>query len=397
MSDRPPALLVAQSGGCTAAINASLAGVVEEALTHREIGPILGARHGVDGMLSDSVVDLRDQDPALWPAIRATPSAALGSCRRKLSPEERARILDWIVERNIRYMLYIGGNDSADSALTLHAAAAGIGYDLRVVSVPKTIDNDLPATDHCPGYGSAARFVAQTTQDAGLDTEAMRGSDPLKIIEVMGRDAGWLAAAAILGKRRASDAPHVICVPERPLDVDRFVAAMEDAYRAHGYAVAVVAETVRDLRGQPLGTSNEVQAADAFGHPTLAGAAQALTGILGRALGMKARFDKPGTIQRMNMALASSVDLEEAYRAGRTAVRYALEGRSAVMVGFRRTGDDPYACRMEPVDLQLVANRIRTLPPEFLGADPFALDPSFARYAEPLIGPGLLPYARLRL
>jgi 6-phosphofructokinase 1 len=266
---------------------------------------------------------------------------------------------------------------------------------LRVVAVPKTIDNDLPGTDHCPGYGSAARFVAQTTQDAALDTVAMRASDPIKFIEVMGRDAGWLAAASTLGKQDERQAPHLVCVPERRLDLDAFIGAVDDVYRRHGYVVAVVAETIRDRQGQPLGTLNDVQATDAFGHPYVAGAAQALTTAVGRALGVKARFDKPGTMQRMNMALASPVDLDEAYQAGAQAVRYALDGRSGCMVGFVRASGAAYRCAMEPVALQRVANTIRTLPEEWLGPGPYEIGAPFRDYAQPLIGGPLLPYARL--
>ncbi|HWE62407.1 MAG TPA: diphosphate--fructose-6-phosphate 1-phosphotransferase, partial [Chloroflexota bacterium] len=284
MTASNPALLVAQSGGCTAAINASLAGVVQQALAGAPIGPILGARFGVEGILQRRFLDLRAQEAGVWETIRRTPSAALGSGRRRLDAAEREQALDTLIELDVRYLLHIGGNDSADTALGLHEAARGRGYDLRVVAVPKTIDNDLPGTDHCPGYGSAARFLAQTTQDAGLDTEAMRDSDPLKIIEVMGRDAGWLAAATTLGKREERDAPHVVCVPELPLAIDAFIGAMEDAYRRFGHAVAVVAETVRDSEGRPLGRLNEVQSADAFGHPVIAGAAQALSTMVGRAL-----------------------------------------------------------------------------------------------------------------
>ena len=396
MTKQLPALVVAQSGGPTAAINASLAGVVTEAQRNSSIGKILGARFGVEGLLNAHFTDLRAQDPSIWAAIRHTPSAALGSCRRKLQPGDHERVLTILMERQVRYLLYIGGNDSADTALGLHRAAQAHGYDLRVIAIPKTIDNDLPGTDHCPGYGSAARFLAQTTQDAGLDTEAMRGTDPLKIIEVMGRDAGWLAAASVLGREDESHAPHLICVPERPLDPDAFITAMEEAYRRYGFAVAVVAETVRDRQGRPLGRQNEVLEADAFGHPTLAGAAQYLTSVVGKALRVKARFDKPGTLQRMCMALASPVDIEEAFAAGATAVRYALEGRNAVMVGFRRRESISYGVEMEPVDLAHVANQVRLMPASMLGDDPFGISPTFQDYALPLLGPPLLSYARVR-
>lgn len=395
ISPARPALLVAQSGGCTAAINASLAGVVEAALDSAHVGPIYGARFGVDGILAEQFIDLRAQERGIWRGIKHTPSAALGSCRRRLDAAAREAVLQILMDRGIRFLIYIGGNDSADTALRLHESAVGRGYDLRVVSVPKTIDNDLPGTDHCPGYGSAARFIAQTTQDAGLDTGAMRASDPIKIIEVMGRDAGWLAAASTLGRRDERDAPHLVCVPERPLDVDAFIGAVDAVYRRYGYVVAVVAETIRDVQGKPLGAPDAVRRADAFGHPTIVGAAQALTTMIGDTLGLKTRFDKPGTIQRMCMALSSPVDLDEAYRAGAQAVRFALDGRSGCMVGLVRDAGPVYRCTLEPVDLHLVANAIRPMPEQFLGPAPFAIGDAFADYALPLLGPPLLTYARL--
>lgn len=395
MANGRPALVVAQSGGPTAAINASLAGVVEAALASDRIGAVLGARFGIEGVLTNQFTDLRAQDPSIWPLIRRTPSAALGSCRRKLLPDERAAAVHTLAARHVRYILYIGGNDSADTALGLLDEARRQGVELSIISVPKTVDNDLPGTDHCPGYGSAARYIAQSTQDAGLDTEAMRLSDPVKIIEVAGRDAGWLAAASILGRRDERDAPHLVCVPERALDPAAFIGAIEATYRRLGYAVAVVAETVRDPAGQPIGGVHQVREADAFGHPAIVGTASALAALLSRALGIKARYDKPGTLQRMAMALASPVDLEEAYAAGATAVRYALEGKNGMMVGLVRSPGAVYRCDFVPVDLREVANRVRLLPPEYLGGDPFDIDPSFIDYAAPLIGPPLLPYARL--
>ncbi|MGH2346994.1 MAG: diphosphate--fructose-6-phosphate 1-phosphotransferase [Chloroflexota bacterium] len=389
-----PALVVAQSGGPTQVINSSLAGVVEEA-TRRGVPRILGARFGIQGILRHDFIDLAGLPSSIWPRLRTTPSAALGSCRRKLIPEEREAVLKTFMDLNVRYFLYIGGNDSADTALSLHEAATTAGYDLRVVLVPKTIDNDLPGTDHCPGYGSTARFLAQSTQDAGMDTEAMRLSDPIKLIEVMGRDAGWLVAACTLGKYDEAQAPHIICVPERPLDVDTFLGVVEAAYRRFGFVVAVVAETIRDRSGNPVGAANDVQAADAFGHLNVAGGAAVLTALIGRKLRLKARFDKPGTIQRMSMALASPVDLNEAYAAGARAVAYAGEGLSGCMVGFARRQGPEYGCDLEPVDLRLVANQQRLLPPEFLGDDPFGLGAAFSSYALPLIGDPILPYPRL--
>jgi 6-phosphofructokinase len=390
-------MVVAQSGGPTAAINSSLAGIVEAASRDERIGHLYGARFGADGLLLGDFLDLGAQDPGIWSRIRITPSAALGSCRRRVSADDVQHILETLKRHEVRYLLYIGGNDSADTALALDRAARSDGYELGVIAVPKTIDNDLPGTDHCPGYGSAARYLAQSTQDSGLDTEAMRRSDPVKLIEVMGRDAGWLAAASVLGKNSPGDAPHVVCVPERPLDMDAFIGAIEDAYSHYGFALAIVAETVRDTQGRAIGGLDIVREADAFGHPAIQGTAAALASAVGRALGIKARFDKPGTLQRMSGSLLSSVDIEEAYEAGAAAARLALEGISACMVGFERLSTMPYRCRIITVPLAQVANQSRALPEMYLGSDPFGIAAAFVEYATPLIGPSLLPYARLAM
>ncbi len=395
MAGKLPALVVAQSGGPTAAINASLVGVIEAATASSRIGQVLGARFGAEGLLRRDVVDLGRVPRDVWQRIRFTPSAALGSCRRKLVGGEHEQILETLMELEAHYLLYIGGNDSADTALVLDRAARARSYDLRVISVPKTIDNDLPGTDHCPGYGSAARYLAQSTQDAGLDTEAMRRSDPIKIIEVMGRDAGWLVASAALGRQDERDAPQVLWLPERHMDVDAFAMAIENAFRRYGYAVAVVAETVRDARGRPIGGLHDVTAADAFGHPVIQGTAATLAASVGQRLGVKARFDKPGTLQRVAGTLISPVDIEEAYSAGVAAVRLALAGTTGKMVGFRRSPGPEYHCDIIEIALEDVANRHRVLPDEYLGSNPFSVSEAFVEYARPLIGPPLLPYARL--
>jgi 6-phosphofructokinase 1 len=272
--------------------------------------------------------------------------------------------------------------------------AAQRAYELTVTCVPKTIDNDLAGMDHCPGYGSAARFLAQATADAGRDTEAMRLWDPIKIVEVMGRNAGWLAAATSLaGEGDDGSAPHLIYVPERPLAPERFLADVERVYRAVGHAVIVVAETVRDEQGQPFGQPRA--AADAFGHPQLAGTAAALCGLIGEGLGLKARFDKPGTIQRMSMVCASPVDVAEAELAGREAVRLALEGPGGRMVALDRAAGEEYRLALSSVPLEQVANAQRTLPDGYLNATGNGATAAFRAYARPLLGGPLLPYTRL--
>jgi 6-phosphofructokinase len=387
-------LLIGQAGGATAVINASLVGAVREALAADAVDGIYGARHGIEGVLARDLLDLRGESAATWQGLLTTPSAALGSSRYKLQPDDPERALAALRELKVRFFLYIGGNDSADTAHRIHQAAQAADYDLRVICVPKTIDNDLPATDHCPGYGSAARFIALATMDSALCTEAIPAHYPVKIIEVMGRDAGWLAAAAALGKTRETDAPHLIYVPERPFARARFLADVREAYRAFGWVVVVVAEAVRDEAGVPLGAVGQ-QGADAFGHPLLGGAAQTLVGLVRDELGVRARFDRPGDLQRMSSACVSTADREEAYLVGRAAVRAALQGETDKMVTLDRTPDVAYACTTGLAELERVANGQRLLPDVYLNAAGTGISPAFRDYALPLIGDPLPQHARL--
>ena len=389
-------LLVGQSGGCTAVINASLAGVVQKALYDGRVGEIFGMRHGIEGLLLSDLIDLRMEPEDMWRRLRRTPSAALGSGRYKLQEEDIGRIVARLRALDIRYFIYIGGNDSADTAHRVSEAARREGYELHAVAVPKTIDNDLPYTDHCPGYGSIARFVSTVTQEVGLDTEAMRRIDPVKIVEVMGRDAGWVAASAVLGKQRDTDAPHLIYVPERPLSRERFLNDIKECHQRHGYVVAVVTETVRDESGGSIARTDPVFSHDPFGHRYLTGAASYLADLVARELGLRARFDKPGTIQRMSMAMASEVDLQEAYEVGAHAVRVALNGEDDKMVTIERISNDPYTSRPGLVPLVEIANRQKLLPDEYINADGNHVTSTYLEYALPLIGGEAVTYPHLR-
>ncbi len=389
-------LLVGQSGGPTAVINSSLAGVVEAARRSGRFTGLYGARYGIEGVLAEDFLDLEAEPPAIWAALRQTPAAALGACRYKLRPEDLDRILAVFRRHDIRCFIYIGGNDSADTAHRIALASRQAGYDLTVVHVPKTIDNDLPETDHCPGYGSIARFLAATTRDAGRDTEAMHRLDPVKLIEVMGRNAGWVAAATALAKVEERDAPHLICPPERPLDLDWFLGRVEAIVRRLGFAVVVVAETVRDPTGAPLGARlTPADERDAFGHRRHLGPAAVLAAAIRARLGLSARWDRPGTLQRSTMALASPVDLEEAYLVGQQAVTAALQGQTDCMVTLVRLPGPTYGCTTGLAPLARIANREKHLPPEFLAPDGSDVTAAFRAYAGPLIGPPLTPYPRL--
>ncbi|MFI5272908.1 MAG: diphosphate--fructose-6-phosphate 1-phosphotransferase [Ktedonobacterales bacterium] len=386
-------LLVGQSGGATAVINASLAGVVREALAAGAIDGIYGARHGIEGLLRRDLLDLRREPADLWERVLRTPSAALGSCRYKLREGDAERAVAILRALRVRYFAYIGGNDSADTAHRLALAAAAMDYDLRVICVPKTIDNDLPATDHCPGYGSAGRFLALATMDSALNTSAMPDHYPVKLIEVMGRDAGWLAATTALGKRRDEDPPQLIYFPERPLSPERFLADVAAAHARYGYVVAVVAETVRDEHGVALGALGS-QGTDAFGHPLLSGAAQYLVGLVSGELGLRARYDKPGDLQRMSSACVSVTDRDEAERVGRAAVRALLAGESDQMVTLVREPGPVYACHTGLANLAAIANTLRPFPAAFMSPDGTGVTEAFHSYARPLIGE-LPEHARL--
>ena len=386
-------LVVGQSGGATAVINASLAGVVRAALGEAAIDGIYGARHGIEGVLRRDLLDLRRQPAAVWERIAETPSAALGSCRYKLQSNDAERAVAILRDLGVRYFAYIGGNDSADTAHQLAEASAAMKYDLRVICVPKTIDNDLPETDHCPGYGSAGRFLALATMDSALCTAAMPDHYPVKLIEVMGRDAGWLAATTALGRLRGDDPPHLIYFPERPLVTEQFLRDVAQARERYGYCVAVVAETVKDEQGRSLGALGS-QGSDAFGHPLVSGAAQYLVGLVRAELGLRARFDKPGDLQRMSSACVSPSDRAEAELVGAAAVRALAAGEGEQMVTLIREPGPIYACATGLAPLARVANRLRPFPAAFISSDGTGVTAAFREYALPLVG-ALPEYPRL--
>jgi 6-phosphofructokinase 1 len=383
-----PALLVGQSGGPTAVINASLAGVVRAALGSGVFERVLGMRNGVQGLLEGRVADLSGLSDELLVQLAHSPSAALGSCRYRLQTGDTQRLVEFCRAEDVQALVYIGGNDSADTSASIGAAAREAGLDLRVMGVPKTIDNDLPVTDHCPGYGSAARFVAQTTRETALDTWAMRATDPIRLVEVMGRYAGWLPGAGWLARGEPDDAPHLVYVPERPVAAEQIVEDVERVYHGLGWCVVVLCEN------QPLGEQGEPRWVDAFGHAYYDSPAQSLAQRITQALGVRARFDKPGTIQRMATAYASGVDRAEAELVGQAAVRELLEGASGVMVTLEREPGAAYAVTTGTVDLQVVANQQKRLPEAFINAAGNGLTEAFETYARPLLGEPLPTFVR---
>ncbi len=360
-------------------------GVVQAAQASPEVDRVLGMRRGIEGLLEGSLIDLTDLDADRAERIAGTPGAALGSCRRRITDEDIERAGATLRDHDVKYVCYIGGNDSADTTHRISAESEN-HLGLHAVAVPKTIDNDLPETDHCPGYGSIARFVATAVLETALDTRSLPRAYPIKIIEVMGRDAGWVAVSAGLGSRNPELGPHVIWPPELPFDPAHFLARIEQAHRDCGYAIAVVAETIRDKHGQPVGA--ELASVDDFGHPIMRGTADTLMRLVERELGVTARFDKPGGLQRSSFCLRSDVDAKEAREVGTEAVRLVLEGQTDVMVGLRRLDDSPYRVETFPIPLEKIANRQRALPADYFDPRELRATDAFRRYAQPLLGAG---------
>lgn len=393
------ALVVGQSGGPTAVINASLAGVVDAALQQAEFDAVLGLWHGIEGALKEELVDLSQEDSQTLQGLVGTPAAALGSCRHKLTSAEYERILEVFKAHGVRYFVYIGGNDSMDTAYQVAKLAAETGYEMQVMGVPKTIDNDLALTDHTPGYGSAARYVAISTMDAGRDLAAMKTFEDVCILETMGRHAGWLAAASVLGKRDEVDPPHLVYLPERTFSEEQFLEDVRRVHRALGHVMVVVSEGIRDADGQLIGAKTGPVQTDAFGHVTVAmglGVAPYLQNLVTRELGLKARFNRPGTLQRSCSIAASQVDLEEAYMVGRAAVEHLLAGESGFMVTLERLGSPQYRCTTGLARLEQVANAEKLMPAEFINEEGNMPSRAFVEYALPLVGGPLPEHVRLK-
>ena len=402
MVHRPGTLLVGQSGGGTPVINASLAGIIETAKAIEGVDRVLGMVHGVEGLLAGRVIDLGGLSAADLDHLAMTPSAALGSCRYRLEDGDLDRVLDQLRAWQVRYLCYIGGDDSARTTARIAAAAVAAGYPLTAVAVPKTIDNDLPCLDHTPGFGSAARLLAAVTQDVAADARAMRRVEPVRLIETKGRDSGWLTLAAAMARpdRSPDEPPHLFYVPERPLSVDQFLGDVEGVLARTGFCVAVVAETIRDAQGELLG-ADRAGFVDAFGHRYSDGPAPYLARAVERRLGTRARFDRPGTLLKTGAYLASTVDRAEAREVGRAAARLAAESASGDhatrprMITLERLPGPKYRCRTGVVDLDQVIGRSKTLPDGWLAEDRRRINPAFYQYLEPLLGEPLPAHFRL--
>jgi 6-phosphofructokinase 1 len=387
-------VLVGQSGGPTSVINSSVAGIITEALNHGCIEEIYGTLNGVLGLLQEDLIDLAAESQQQIRALRHTPGAALGTCRYKLKKaQDFERVLEVFKAHNIRYFFYIGGNDSQDTADKISKLAQQQGYELRVVGVPKTIDNDLAVTDHCPGYGSAIKYLATTVREAACDNESMGQGDLVSIIEAMGRSAGWIAAGAALAKRRdhPHDPPHLILLPEIPFNQEKVLEDVRRVLKREKYCLIIVAEGLVDADGNYMAAD---AATDSFGHARLGGAGDAVGEIIEANIpGIKVRVARPGMLQRAAAHAASKTDVDEAFLAGQAAVRAAIAGETDKMVTLIRGDGDHYTCETGLAPLSEIANGVKKLPREWINEDNVSMNFQFLRYAQPLIqGEITLPY-----
>jgi 6-phosphofructokinase 1 len=394
MSELVGNVLVGQSGGPTSVINASVAGIVTEALNHACIEEIYGGLDGVLGILQEDLIDLASESQQQIRALRHTPGAALGTCRYKLKRQQDfERVLEVFKSHNIRYFFYIGGNDSQDTADKICKLAQQQGHELRVVGVPKTIDNDLAVTDHCPGYGSVVKYLTTTVRETACDNEAMGKGDLVSIVEAMGRSAGWIAAGSALAKRRdhPHDPPHIILLPEVPFNQEKVLEDVRRVLKREKYCMIVVAEGLVDADGNYLAAD---AATDSFGHARLGGAGDALGEIIEANIpGVKVRVARPGLIQRAAAHCASKTDVDEAFLAGQAAVRAAVSGETDKMVTLLRGDGDHYTCETGLAPLSEIANGVKKLPREWINEDGVSMNFQFLRYALPLIqGEVTLPY-----
>ena len=389
MADAPKAnAVVGQSGGPTGVINASLVGVIEEAVKHPEIENLYGAIHAVAGIVKDDFIDLKQLSADMLEKVVASPSSALGTSRDKPDKQYCAKILEVFKKRNIRYFFYIGGNDSANTAHIINTMANDSGYEMRCFHIPKTIDNDLLVTDHCPGYGTAAKFVASALMGDDLDNRALPG---VKINVIMGRHAGFLTAASVLGKQRDDDGPHLVYVPERGVSIEKILADVEVVYRKLGRCVIAKSEGICDTDGITWAEKiTEVKETDSHGNIQLSGTgalADFLAGQIKSKLGVKrVRADTFGYLQRSFAGLQSSVDADEARRCGREAVKLAFSRQSG-SVAIKRLGDGAdYAVELFGTELSNVAEKTKSMPAEFLNAEGNGITEEFVKYAMPLTG-----------
>jgi 6-phosphofructokinase 1 len=389
----------AQSGGVTAVINASAAGVIETARKYKkQIGKVYAGRNGIIGALTEDLIDTSRDSPASIRALLHTPGGAFGSARYKLKGVEKGgheyeRLVEVFKAHDIGYFFYNGGNDSADTCLKVSQISESLGYPIIAVHVPKTVDNDLPITDTCPGFGSVAKYVATSMREAGLDVESMaKTSTKVFILEVMGRHAGWITAATGLAQSKAGEAPHILLFPEIPFDEAVFLARVDEMVKKYGYCAVGVSEGVQNAEGKFLSESG---LKDAFGHSQLGGVAPMLANLVQTRLKYKQHWAVADYLQRSARHIASKTDLEQSYAVGKAAVEFAAKGMNSVMPVIVRVSSRPYRWKIGVAKLDLVANVERKMPRDFITADGFHITAKCRNYLEPLIaGEAFPPFER---
>ena len=393
----PKNAFYAQSGGVTSVINASACGVIETARQHKDrIGHVYAGRNGIIGALREDMIDTSQESAEAIAALRYTPAGAFGSCRYKLKSleENRAeyeRLIEVFAAHDIGYFFYNGGGDSQDTAMKVSQLGESMGYPVTCIGIPKTVDNDLAVTDCCPGFGTTAKYVAVSTREAGLDVRSMaESSTKIFVLEVMGRHAGWIAAASGLAADHTGDPPHVILLPEVPFNREAFLAKVKDSVERYGYCVVVVSEGLRSADG---GFIADAGSKDAFGHTQLGGVGPVIADMCTQELGYKHHCAVADYLQRAARHIGSKTDVDQAYAVGRAAVEMALEGRNSIMPTIVRKADDPYQWEIGAACLSEVANVERKMPAEYISEDGMGITDACRRYLRPLIqGEDYPPY-----
>ena len=388
--------VIGQSGGPTSVINSSLAGVLDAAGDVAEITGVLGMRWGIEGFLAGNVIDLAAEDAGTVAALRRTPSSALGSCRHKVRDDDLPVILQRCREFDIRVIFMIGGNDTMDTIHRVTAYAADQGYEMQGIGVPKTVDNDLYGTDHTPGYPSAARYVALSVQQSGALARDMQKVDQFVIYQSVGREAGWLPAAAALAKVDEADPPHLICMPERAFDRERFLADVGEIHGRYGFVSIVCGEGIQYADGRPVSVAETQDKFANVEYGAMGGVSVAvqLHRMIADAFGWRGEFQIPESLPMSAIDRAAPLDLDEAYRCGRAAVALAAEGQSGVMVTLVREPGQPYRCTTGTAPLADVAVKAKPMPDAFIDEAGTFVTQAFLDYLRPLVG-DLPTYARL--
>ncbi|UCF43090.1 MAG: 6-phosphofructokinase [Planctomycetota bacterium] len=380
--------IIGQSGGPTSVINASLAGIITAAKEFEGIKRTLGMRFGIEGFMAGNIIDLDKESAEVIDGLKRTPSSALGSCRHKLSDDDLPVILDILRKQDIHYIFMIGGNDTMDTIHRIEGYAKKEGYDLIGIGVPKTVDNDLFGTDHTPGFPSAARYIALSVMQEGLLARDMQKVDQFVVFQAIGRDAGWLTAASVAGKKSAEDAPHLLCLPERPFSKDKFLKDVKRCYDEFGFVSIVCGEGVTYADGRPVSASEVTDKFDnvEFGAMGGVSAATALHRIISDEFGFRGEFEITESLPMSAADRTSQIDVEEAYMCGKAAVELAKQGKTSLMVTLERKAGGKYQCTTGTIGLAEVAIKSKPMPDEFINAEGNFVTEAFRDYLRPLIG-----------